>query len=72
MVVHLTPEQEQELSKLAGSVPGEELAQAVIGYYLDHEARFVDAVKRGSGSPDRGDFVSREEAGARIERLFRP
>jgi hypothetical protein len=42
MVVHLSPEQEEELSKLAGRNT-EELAQAVIGYYLDHEARFVEA-----------------------------
>jgi len=48
------------------------LAQAVIGYYLDHEARFVEAVKRGLDSLDRGDFVSHEEVGARIERLFDP
>jgi predicted transcriptional regulator len=62
MVVHLSPEQEQELSKLAGR-NAEELAQAVIGYYLDHQARFVEAVKRGLGSLDRGDFVSHAEVG---------
>jgi predicted transcriptional regulator len=50
----------------------EELAQAVIGYYLDHQARFVEAVKRGFDSPDRGDFVSHGEVGARSERLFQP
>ena len=74
MVVHLSPEQEEELSKLAGRTgrSAEELAQAVIGYYLDHEARFVEAVKRGLDSRDRGDFVSHEEVGARIERLFDP
>jgi len=62
MVVHLTPEQEEELSKLAGRTGrnAEELAQAVIGYYLDHEAWFVEAVKRGLHSLDRGDFVSHE------------
>jgi len=56
MVVHRTPEQEEELAKLAGR-NGEELTQAVIGYYLDH------AVCRS--------FVSHEEVGARIEPLFR-
>ena len=71
MVVHLSPEQEQELSKLAGR-NGEELAQAVIRYYLDHEARFVEAVKRGLGSLDRGNLVSHAEVGARIERSSRP
>jgi predicted transcriptional regulator len=71
MVVDLTPEQAEELAKLAGR-NAKELAQAVIGYYLDHQARFVEAVKRGLDSLDRGDFVSHEEVGARIERLFRP
>jgi predicted transcriptional regulator len=71
MAVHLTPEQEEELSKLAGR-NAEELAQAVIGYYLDHEARFVETVRRGLDTLDRGDFVSHEEVGARTERLFRP
>jgi predicted transcriptional regulator len=74
MAVHLTPEQEEELSKLAGRTGrnAEELAQAVIGYYLDHEARFVETVRRGLDTLDRGDFVSHEEVGARTERLFRP
>jgi predicted transcriptional regulator len=71
MVVDLTPEQAEELAKLAGR-NAKELAQAVIGYYLDHQARFVEAVKRGLDSLDRGDFVSHEEVGARIERLFQP
>ena len=74
MVVHLTPEQEAELSKLAGRTGrnAEELAQAVIGYYLDHEARFVEAVQRGLDSLERGEYVTHEEVGARIDRLFRP
>jgi hypothetical protein len=48
MVVCLTPGQEEEHSKLAGRAGrnAEELAQAVIGYYLDHEARFVEALFR--------------------------
>jgi predicted transcriptional regulator len=73
MVVHLTPEQEEELSKLAWRTGSnaEELAQAVIGYCFGHAARFSEAVKRGLDSLDRGDFVSHEEVGARIEPLFR-
>ena len=45
MVVHLSLEQEEELSKLAGCTGrnAEELARAVIGYYLDHQARFGEA-----------------------------
>ena len=48
MVVRPPTGQEEELSKLAGRAGrnAEELAQAVIGYYLDHEARFVEALFR--------------------------
>jgi len=51
MEVHLTPEQEAELSELATRKRrnANELAQEVIGFYLEHEARFIEAVKRGLG-----------------------
>jgi predicted transcriptional regulator len=72
MEVHLTPEQEAELSKLATRKGrnANELAQEVLGLYLEHEARFIEAVKRGLESLDRGQFVSHQEVGARIDRLF--
>jgi predicted transcriptional regulator len=72
MELHLTPEQEAELSKLATRKGrnANELAQEVIGFYLEHEARFIVAVKRGLESLDRGEYVSHEEVGARIDRLF--
>ncbi|HEX9224595.1 MAG TPA: hypothetical protein VF860_14795, partial [Candidatus Acidoferrales bacterium] len=72
MEVHLTPEQEAKLSKLATRKGrhADELAQEVIGFYLEHEARFIEAVKRGMESLDRGEYVSHEDVAARIERLF--
>ncbi|MGB2678103.1 MAG: hypothetical protein WAN12_13550 [Candidatus Acidiferrum sp.] len=72
MEVQLTPEQEAELSKLATrrGRNANELAQEVLSLYLEHEARFIEAVKRGLESLDRGEYVSHEEVGARIDRLF--
>jgi predicted transcriptional regulator len=72
MEVQLTPEQEAELSKLATRKGrnANQLAQEVIGFYLEHEARFIEAVKRGLESLDRGEYASHEEVGARIDRLF--
>jgi predicted transcriptional regulator len=72
MEVQLTPEQEAELTKLATRKGREakELAQEVLGLYLEHEAKFVEAVKRGIESLDRGEYVSHEEVAARIDRLF--
>lgn len=45
-------------------------AQEVLSLYLEHEGRFIEAVKRGLESLDRGEYVSHEEVGARIDRLF--
>lgn len=72
MELHLTPEQERELSQVAtrkGRQPGE-LAQEVIGFYLEHEARFIEAVRRGIASADRGELIEHEEVLGRIDRLF--
>jgi hypothetical protein len=48
----------------------DELAQEVLRFYLEHQARFIEAVKRGLDSLDRGEYVSHAEVGARIDRLF--
>jgi predicted transcriptional regulator len=71
MEVHLTPEQEAELTELASRKgrDADQLAQEVLDFYLKHEARFVEAVKRGLASADRGDLIEHDEVLARIERL---
>jgi predicted transcriptional regulator len=72
MEVHLSPKQEQELAQLAsrkGRQP-KELAEEAIGFYLQHEARFVEAVRRGLASADNGQLIEHEEVLARIDRLF--
>ncbi|HEY4978325.1 MAG TPA: hypothetical protein VII25_04095 [Candidatus Acidoferrum sp.] len=73
MEVALTAEQEAKLSQLATDKrrSAEALAQEVLGFYLDHEARFVDAVKGGLDSLDRGEYVTHHEVGIRLERLLR-
>ena len=72
MEVSLTPEQEAELKKVASSKgrDANQLAQDVLRLYLENEARFIEAVKRGVESLDRGEFVTHEDVGARIERMF--
>ena len=71
MEIHLTPEQEAELSELAARKgrKADSLAQEVLGFYLEHEARFIEAVKRGIASADRGDLIEHDEVLARINRL---
>jgi predicted transcriptional regulator len=72
MEIHLTAEEETELAQVAmrkGRDAGQ-LAHEVLGYYLKHEARFIEAVKRGVATTERGEFVEHDEVLARIERLF--
>jgi predicted transcriptional regulator len=72
MEVQLTAEQEAALKDLAAQKgrDAEQLACEVLGSYLEHAARFVEAVKRGIESLDRGASISHEEVGERIDRLF--
>lgn len=70
--IELTPEQEAELERLA-AVKGQEpkrLAEEVLRYYLGHEERFLNAVRLGLESLDRGDYVSHHEVSKRIDRIF--
>jgi predicted transcriptional regulator len=72
MELRLSPEQEAELAALAaqeGRTP-DDLAREVFGRALAEETRFVEAVTHGLASLDRGEYVSHQELGARIERLF--
>lgn len=71
MEVHLPPDKEAQLSRLAAEQGrnADTLAQEVIGDYLNAEARFIEAVKAGEAALEKGDYLSHEEVGARIERL---
>jgi predicted transcriptional regulator len=73
MEVHLSPEEERQLSQLAThrGRDADTLAREAISRYLEEEARFVDAVKRGEEALDRGEYLTHEAVGERLERLFR-
>jgi predicted transcriptional regulator len=62
MEVHLTPEQQQQLA--------DTLAQEAITRYLAEEARFVEAVKLGEEALQRGEYLTHEQVGERLNRLF--
>jgi len=71
MEVHLSPEKEAQLAKLATEQGRdvEALAQQVISDYLKQEARFIEAVKAGEAAFEQGKYLTHEEMGARIEQL---
>jgi predicted transcriptional regulator len=74
MEVHLTPEQEAKLAQTAaeqGRNP-DELVRQVLARYFDEESRFVDAVRRGEEALQRGDYLTHEQVGQRLERFLQP
>jgi predicted transcriptional regulator len=72
MEVHLTPEQQHQLAELAAQRgrDADALAQEAISRYLAEEARLVEAVKLGEEALQRGEFLTHEQAGERLDRLF--
>jgi predicted transcriptional regulator len=74
MELHVTGELEAALADSAarqGREPNEVLQDALTRY-LEEEARFVEAVKRGDAALDRGDYLSHEELGERLKGLLQP
>jgi predicted transcriptional regulator len=73
MEVHFTTEIEAKLKQSAsqqGRDP-DELVQEVVARYFDEESRFIEAVKRGEQALERGEHLTHEQVGQRLERFLR-
>lgn len=74
MEVPLTADQLTQLTRVAKAkgrtVDG--LAQEVLSRYLEEEARFVEAVKLGEAQLERGEYLTNEQVGERVDRLLKP
>jgi predicted transcriptional regulator len=72
MEVPFTPEQEAELSRIAGynGTPAEQLVKQAALRLVEEEARFRAGVRRGLDQADRGEVLDHEEVKARIQRLL--
>ena len=73
MEISLTPEMQEKLSQIAsqsGKGP-QEVVQELLANYLEHDAWFRNQVARGLASLDRGESVSHDEVGRRMERRLR-
>ena len=73
MQVHLTPEQEARLVELAardGRSP-DQLLQEALDRFFEADSDFIAAVMKGLASLDRGEGMTHEKVGERIDRLFR-
>jgi predicted transcriptional regulator len=73
MEVRLTTDQQAKLTQLANDkgLDVDALAQEAIDSYLEAEFRFVEAVKLGEAELEREEYLTHEEVGARIDKLFR-
>lgn len=74
MELHVTGELEAKLTHSAakqGRSP-DELAQDVLMRYFDEEARLVEAVKRGEAAFLRGEYLTHEQVGQRLQRFLEP
>jgi predicted transcriptional regulator len=73
MEVPLNPELQAKLTRIAAENNRgvEEYLQQLVEHYLDHDAWFRQEVKKGLDQLDRGEFVSHEEVGTRLNQMFR-
>lgn len=74
MEVAFTPELEAKLAQSAarhGSNPDEFVRQVMARYFVE-ENRFVDAVNRGEEALQRGECLTHEQVGQRLERFLQP
>ena len=74
MEVHFTPETEAKLAEVAAEnhTGAAEYVAQLVEHYLEHDRWFRAQVQEGLDQLDAGQFVSHDEVGARIDRLFRP
>jgi predicted transcriptional regulator len=72
MEITLTPELVSRIERLATEQgrPASQVVEDIVVGHLDHDAWFRQQVQRGLDALDRGEFVSQEEVGQRIERLL--
>ena len=50
----------------------DELVQDVLTRYFEEEARFVEAVRHGEESFERGEYLTHEQVGQRLQRFLQP
>lgn len=70
MEVHLNPDLQAKLSRLAAEQGrnAETLVQEAIARLVDYDEWFLQEVRKGLASADRGHLFSHEEVGRRLEK----
>ena len=72
MEVPLTPDVQSKLTRLAADRGRdvEALAREAIERFVDYDEWFANAVDKGLAQIDRGNVLTHEEVGARLEKLL--
>ena len=73
MEVHLNPELQARVDRAAkdNNRGPEEYVQQLVEHYVDHDVWFREQAKKGLDQLDRGEFLTHDQMGARIELMFR-
>ncbi len=74
MEVHFKPELQEKVERVAAEnrSDADEYVQQLVENYLDHDAWFRQKVTASLGKLDRGEFLSHEDVGARLRKMFEP
>ena len=72
MEVQLAPETESQLNRLARETgrSAEQVVLDAVERLLREDTEFIAAVQEGFDSLDRSEFLTHDEVGARMRRLF--
>ena len=70
--VHFTPELQAKLDRVAAenNSGADEYVQQLVERYLEDDASFRAAVRKGMEQADRAEFIEDEEMDARVARMF--
>jgi predicted transcriptional regulator len=74
MEVHFSPELQAKLDRVAAENRREadDYVQQLVENYLDYDAWFRQKVNASLDRLDRGEFLTHDEVGARLEKMFQP
>jgi len=73
MEVHFSPEVEAKIQRAAteNSSSPDSYVQQIVEQHADYDSWFRQQVRKGLGQLDKGEFLTSEEVGGRLEKMFR-
>lgn len=74
MEVHFNPDLQAKLDHVAAEnrSGADEYVQQLVENYLDYDAWFRQKVTASLGKLDRGEFLTHDEVGSRLQKMFQP